>query len=73
MANILVNKFDIVCLSETFLNSKILTDDESLQIFLVAVLLGLITLLIQTWWCMCSLQNFITFEAARYKIFTRMH
>ena len=47
MANILVNKFDIVCLSETFLNSKILTDDESLQIFLVAVLLGLITLLIQ--------------------------
>ena len=27
-----VNKFDIVCLSETFLNSEILTDDENLQI-----------------------------------------
>ena len=27
-----VNKFDIVCLSETFLNSKILTDDENLQV-----------------------------------------
>ena len=27
-----VNKFDIVCLSETFLNSEILTDDENLLI-----------------------------------------
>ena len=27
-----VNKFDIVCLSETFLNSEILTNDENLQI-----------------------------------------
>ena len=27
-----VNKFDIVCLSETFLNLEILTDDENLQI-----------------------------------------
>ena len=27
-----VNKVDIVCLSETFLNSKILTDDENLKI-----------------------------------------
>ena len=47
MAYLLVNMFDIVCLSETFLNSEILTDDENLQIYLVAVLLGLITLLIQ--------------------------
>ena len=27
-----VNKFDIVCLSETFLNCEILTDDYNLQI-----------------------------------------
>ena len=27
-----VNKFYVVCLSETFLNSKILTDDENLQV-----------------------------------------
>ena len=27
-----VNKFNIACLSETFLNSKILTDDENLRI-----------------------------------------
>ena len=26
-----VNKFDIVCLSETFLSSEILTDDDNLQ------------------------------------------
>ena len=26
------HKFDIVCLSETFFNSEILTDDENLQI-----------------------------------------
>ena len=26
-----MNKFDVVCLSETFLNFKILTDDENLQ------------------------------------------
>ena len=25
------NKFDIVCLSETFFNSKVLTDDNNLQ------------------------------------------
>ena len=31
-ACLLVNKFDIVCLSETFLNLEILTDDENLQI-----------------------------------------
>ena len=32
MAYLSVKKFDIVCLSETFLNSKILTDEENLQI-----------------------------------------
>ena len=26
-----INKFDILCLSETFLNSEILTDDENFQ------------------------------------------
>ena len=31
-AYVSVNKFDIACLSETFLNSKVLTDDENLQI-----------------------------------------
>ena len=31
-AYLFVNKFDIVCLSESFLNSEILTDDENFQI-----------------------------------------
>ena len=32
MAYFSVNNFDIICLSEAFLNSKTLTDDENLQI-----------------------------------------
>ena len=42
-----VNKFNIVCLSETFLNSEILTMTRIYR-YLVTVLLGLVTLLIQT-------------------------
>ena len=67
-----VNKFDIVYLSEAFLNSVILIDDENLQIpgYGIANVEhpsnkkpgGI-----------CLLQNFITSEAARYKIFTRIH
>ena len=67
-----VNKFDIVYLSEAFLNSVILIDDENLQIpgYSIAKVEhpsnkkpgGI-----------CLLQNFITSEAARYKMFTRIH
>ena len=32
MAYLSVHKFETVCLSETFLNSEILTDEENLQI-----------------------------------------
>ena len=66
-----VNKFDILCLSETFLHYEILTDDENFQI--PAFSIARVDHRYNTKRCgVCLLQDLIPFEAARYKLFSGM-
>ena len=72
MAHLSVHKFDIVCLSETFLNPEDRTDNENLQIPGYSITrVDHISNTKRGGVCV-YLQNFITFEGARYKIFARM-
>ena len=57
-----VIKFDIACLSEPFLNSEILTNDENLEIPGYSITRVDHPANTKTWWCMFLLQKFITFE-----------
>ena len=63
-----VNKFDVVCLS-TFLNSKILTDDDNLQMPGYSISQDDHPSNIKR---VFIIKYDKSFEAARYKIFTKM-